>query len=231
MQSIPPEDRPAHLLDLAEFGGKGAISVLAGGWSAGPIDKARLPGVVIGVNDAGVLAPRVDFVISMDRLWAEGRWDALKARAEKGEIRRAYIRRSALQNIAERPRWLVPFECRYDTDVFTGPPAAGDVGPARLNGSNSGICALNLAYHLKPARVYLFGFDMCRSPAGEPYWYPVYEWAKPGGATSDGKYRSWVQSFDVVNRRFSQNGIGVYNCSQASKISAFPKIDPRSVLA
>lgn len=195
------------------------VSVLAGGWSVREIaDRLdRLPGHVIAVNEAGVRAPKVDQIVSMDRLWTEHRWEALKRLAKP-----TWLRAVCLNNIAERPSWLRVYMCDWQSTTLSGAKGI-------LNGTNSGLVALNLAYQLGPRRVVLFGFDMGRSPNGEPYWYPPYEW-NPNGATSAGRYRLWSEQFAPAAEAFSARGIEVLNASPHSRIPAFPKVDPRKVL-
>lgn len=204
------------------------ISVLAGGWSARDIDRARLPGLVIGVNDSMILAP-CDLGVTMDRLWFENRFAALdKATRHTPEAQArlnvVYARRAALQNIKARPTWLHPFECDHTTHELSA-------SRGRLNGTNSGLCALSLAFQLKPRRVILFGFDMCRSPEGAAYWFPDYEWTKPGGATSDSKYANWAREFADVAKQFRKAGVEVFNASPHSKVEAFAKVSPESVMS
>jgi hypothetical protein len=102
---------------------------------------------VIGVNDAALHA-RVDAAISMDRLWTEHRWPDLTAK-----VLPTWIRRSALKNIGGRPFWLRPFECDHTSAEMTDA-----VGP--LNGTNSGLCAVNLAFQLRPRLIRLYGMDL-----------------------------------------------------------------------
>lgn len=199
------------------------ISVLGGGWSAATYDKSKLPGLIIGVNDSAVRAP-CEIAVSMDRLWTEHRWRWLQERlTQVRPLRDAHIRRSALSNIADRPPWLHVFENDHMSVDLTDEPG-------RLNGTNSGVCAINLAFQMRPRRVILFGFDMTRSPKGQAYWFPPYEWARPEGATSAGKYRAWASEFATIARQFEAEGIEVLNASLVSAISAFPKVDPRSLL-
>lgn len=193
------------------------VSVLAGGWSVRGLDLARLPGIVIAVNDAGVRAPRVDHIVSMDRLWTEHRW------AELGRLRRpTWLRRACLPNIPDRPDWLRRYECDWQSTTLST-----DAGV--LNGTNSGLVALNLAFQMLPSRVVLFGFDMGRSPKGEPYWYPPYPW-RPNGGTSNGRYAEWARQFDPAALAFKGAGVEVLNASPASRIPAFPKVQPEKVL-
>jgi hypothetical protein len=192
------------------------ISVLAGGWSVKGLDLTRLPGMVIGVNDAGVRAPRVDAVVTMDRLWLEWRWPDL-CRTQTP----TWARPAALKHIHDRPPWLTVFECDWQSAEMSDEPG-------RLNGTNSGGCALNRAYQLRPRRVVLFGFDMGRSPQGESYWYPNYPWKPTGGAGS--KYAQWSRQFEPAAKAFRAAGIEVLNASPVSRIPAFRKVAPGDVL-
>jgi hypothetical protein len=197
------------------------ISILAGGWSAKSLDKSKLPGVVIGVNDSAIHA-KCDIALSMDRLWTEHRWANLQA---LGSMRRiAYIREAALKNISARPSWLHPFHCDHTLTELSDDRRT-------LNGTNSGMCALNLAYQMFPKTIILFGFDMCRGPNGETYWWPSeYPWARPGGGTGNKRYSEWSAQFARAQEQCKAQGIEVLNASKHSKIDAFKKIDSREVL-
>lgn len=186
------------------------ISVIGGGWSVRDVDLTELPGVLIGVNDSAIHA-RVDIAVSMDRLWAEHRFAELRDRR-----RLTYLRRSAVQNLDARWPWLHVF----DNDHLTV-ELSEDL--TRLNGTNSGVCAINLAYQLRPKRIVLFGFDMNRSPAGVAHWYPPYPWTHAAGATSSGKYRRWAEEFDRIAVQCKRAGVEVLNASPTSAITAFPK--------
>ncbi len=194
----------------------GDISILGGGWSVKGegVDVTRLPGMVIGVNDVFRYA-HVDVVLSMDRLWAENRWELLKLRE-----RTTWLRKSAVQNIKDRPYWLSVFDCDNESSDFS------PLGEMRLNGANSGFCALNLAFHLRPRRLFLFGFDMRKGPNGEPYWYAPYSWSSPNGGTTPGKYRDWVKQFDTAAKSFDQIGADVYVVGERSLIDSFTKVSP-----
>lgn len=199
------------------------ISVLGGGWSARGYDVNRLPGEVIAVNDSMIRA-RCDYGVSMDRLWVENRWDTVARMGWHGIIKVLYFRRAALPNVHVRPTFLHPFENDHKSVEFA------PRGTGRLNGTNSGACALNLAANMNPRRVLLFGFDMNRSPKNEPYWYPPYEWAKPQGNTGAGTYQAWAREFDLIAAQFKARGVEVINCSLSSAIKSFPKADPKGFL-
>lgn len=206
------------------------ISVVGGGWSflEQGIDHNKLPGGVIAVNDAMLhLSCKLDSIVSMDRLWTEHRWTTLdRLRVD------TFIRTSALKNIPQwgdiaypeghnKRSWLYPFQC-VRIPIFVQPGKM----PLSLNGTNSGGCALNLAFIRKPEELYLFGFDMNRSPEGRAHWYPAYEWVTQGakGATGTGSYRKWAQEFEVIAQQFREIGTRVYNVSPTSAITAFKRV-------
>jgi hypothetical protein len=202
----------------------GVITIVGGGWSVGQVNCDRLVGHVIAVNDSARHLPWWNTAVSMDRLWTENRWDELVERSiiENGEV---WLRRSAVQNIttpAPRP-WFHIFECDHTRNEFTARPGV-------LNGTNSGACALNLAWQMKPARLYLLGFDMNRSDDGRAYWYPPYPWSSKAGGTSAGKYSTWAAQFDQAAQSFAQIGCDVFNVSPRSAITSFRKITPRQYL-
>lgn len=192
-----------------------SLSVIGGGWSAGQVDLARAPGPVIAVNDAALHAPRVDFVVSMDRLWIENRRDWLVQQAKP-----TWLRRGAAKSLAEDWPGLVRFDCDHTATEFAADPET-------LNGTNSGFCALNLAWGMRPRRLYLFGFDMGRSPGGQAYFFPAYPWAKPQGNTSSGRYSEWAAQLAAAARQFKAAGIDVLNVSASKAVTAFPRIAPR----
>lgn len=190
------------------------ITILAGGWSAGLLDLTRLPGFVIGVNDS-VIHARCDHAVSMDRLWTEHRAEHLAFCNVP-----AHIRAAALKNVTPWPA-LERFECDHKSAVFSEVPGI-------LNGTNSGLCAFNLAYQVRPKRIFLVGFDMQRGPGGESHWFEDYPWA-PGGATKAGKYREWAEEFHLAGGKCHAAGIEVINVGERSLIDAFPKINSKDL--
>lgn len=204
------------------------VTVIAGGWSVANVPLDRLPGFVIAVNDAATFAPDWHAGLSMDRLWMENRIDVISRRvAVLGADRVFYARENALQNLETWPQFwpfIRPFRCDHESDVFT-------TTPGQLNGTNSGLVALNLAWQLNPRRLYLLGYDMNRSRTGQAYWYPPYPWARAGaGATSDGKYARWAKQFNDAASAFKLAGCEVVNVSPTSAIASFRKMTPAEFL-
>lgn len=157
----------------------------------------------VGVNDAAIYA-KVNVAVSMDRLWTENRWQQVKSTGVQ-----FVARREALKNVPPQP-WIFPFECGYDSTAMSK-------GPGTFNGTNSGMCAMNYAFSLKPKRVFLLGFDTHRPKDGSsPYWYPPYPWANPLGATKSGKYRDWLRQHDYVAKQFIRENIKVYTVGRTA---------------
>ncbi len=191
----------------------GTVCVIAGGWSVANVDVDGLPGTVIGVNESGLL-PRCDIALSMDRLWTEHRWERLCAR---GKV--AWIRDAALKCIADRPDWLRIFSGDYKSTEFS-------TTPATFNGTNSGYCALNLAFRIQPQTLYLVGFDMNRGPQGQLHWHPEHPWANQAGSIKPGSLAAWAKEFEHAAEQFRSIRTKVINLSPSSAITAFAKAAP-----
>lgn len=194
------------------------ISVLAGGWSASRVDLAKLPGMVIAVNDSAYYAPRWDICVSMDRLWAENRWRLI----EHSTAKQFHLRKSTMKNVSAKGLGHVHL---FEND-HTAIVLSDDVGT--LNGTSSGMCALNLAYQLSPRELYLVGFDMALGPRGERHWFPDYPW-KNGGGSGAGKLAEWSRQFETAAVQLDQAGISVRVCAERSPVPRWPRIDPKGL--
>lgn len=173
------------------------MSIVGGGPSFGSIDRTKLPGEVIAVNDSAIYLPRCDYVVTMDRLWTEYRWNKIKLMDKQ-----TWIRRSALKKFPEFAEWQNLHAFENDN----GKEGQFSEDPAKLNGNNSGACALNLAYHLRPDHLWVFGIDMRQTP--KPYWYEPYPWA-PHGATKPGHYVNWAKLLEIMVKQLRAKGIHV----------------------
>jgi hypothetical protein len=190
------------------------VTVVFGGWSATRVALDLLPGHVIGVNESALALPRCDDLVTMDRLFVENRWDAVRARRMNSWVRRQALRRVGPQAFP----WLHVFDCDHGTAEFSAEPGW-------LNGKHSGACALNRAWQLAPRRVLLVGLDLQCGPSGEPYWHAPHCW-RPGGATTPGKYQQWASELRAAALAFRDAGIEVLNCSDRTRARAFPVVAP-----
>ncbi len=200
--------------------GDRVVSVVGGGWSFSEVDQSMVPGHIIAVNDAAKHLERWDAAVSMDHRWAENRWKFLVEKARPTWLRHKY-RKLAENMVCD---WVTWFRCDEKTVIF-GPQ------PDLLNGSNSGVVALNLAWLLRPQALFMFGFDMQRGPRGESHWYPNYEWrteSNPKG-TSVPVLNRWAGEMNAVRWQMERAGIRVLNVSSRSKIEAFQRVTPRAL--
>jgi hypothetical protein len=88
---------------------------------------------------------------------------------------------------------------------------------------NTGACAINLALLLGGKRIYLLGFDMKLSAAGQPNWHNQ----KLLDVPSNGTYERMLDNFKYVEadraKKFPDREI--INLTKDSRLNAFPKID------
>jgi hypothetical protein len=198
------------------------VSVVAGGWSFSEVDQSKIPSPIIAVNDAAVhlsKARQVDCVVSMDRLWAENRWDWM---VERG--RNAYLRDAATKNLNHAGYdWLTVFK--------NGNKAASkfSTDPGTIEGDHSGYCALNVAYQWRPKRIYMFGFDMRLGPRGQRHWYGYQGWGPKDNSASGYRLVQWCKDMEVAAHCFHEAGIEVINVSSRSAITAFEKRRPNEM--
>lgn len=200
------------------------VSIVSGGWSASQVDLNAVPGFVIGVNNSSLHMPRIDAGISMDRRWAEAYWPWFKTKNETQRLE-LYLRPNNVLNIIERPDWLHVYKCDHRSHVMSDEPG-------KLNGTNSGGVALNLAYQMRPKTLYLFGFDYRPGPKSEWHWFEHGVGKDVVGAYSiqAGRYGGWARQFDAAGPMFKSKGIDVVNVSDISVVRAFRKLSPRDFM-
>lgn len=201
------------------------VIILGGGYSVKQmsvdVNDLTSHGLVIGVNDSGLHA-KCDVTISMDRIWMENRIDHLRNAGCTTWLRDSAWRK----NLKGQRKWpgLYFFENDHQSNVLSDQPDT-------LNGFNSGICAINLAYHWKPRELFIFGFDMKRLNPAQAYWYPAYDWVRPQGNTTDKGYEDWAARFLLIDRQLTDAGIRTVNVSPKSAITNFEKMDYQGFLA
>jgi hypothetical protein len=200
-----------------DVGSKKIVSVVAGGYSVRSVDLYRIPGTVVAVNDSALYLPRVDRIVSMDRVWTENRAEWLKEQKLPTHLRRGTIPLDLLEKTWVRPYW------NDNKSVSFGPTEA------HLNGTNSGYCALNLAYTMRPEELYLFGFDMQRGPRNEAHWYADYPWNPK--ASSSGKLNEWAKQFGEIAEAFNRLGTKVINVSNRTLLKHFLVMRPEDMEA
>lgn len=93
-------------------------------------------------------------------------------------------------------------------------------------GGNSGFHALNLTVQFGVSRVLLVGFDM--SLSGGDHWHGRHS----GGLNNPRQsgVERWRRSLDGAAPALQRAGVEVVNCSSASALQAYPKIDLEEAL-
>lgn len=164
-----------------------------------------------GVNDCGLLLGTY-YIISMDRLWLENRWDQVKNHWGQLIIRACVWQKYSVR-VQDEPNVIVtptPMDHRE---------TALNLNPGSLNGNNSGFCAFNWAVQQRPEELYLFGFDMQPS-GGKRHFHAPYPWSPE--VTS--RYTKWAAAFDAAKPITDSLGITVFNCSDRSLIQAYERV-------
>lgn len=88
---------------------------------------------------------------------------------------------------------------------------------------NSGLSAINLAYHLGCKRVILLGFDMALNSEGKGHWHNQYN-----GVTNMPFARHLV-GVDTIAEDAKRLGLEIINASQTSVMTQFPKINVKDI--
>lgn len=177
------------------------VCIIGGGYSAAKynVDSRRLPGYVIGVNDAAIYGS-VSACCSMDRLWMEARWQRLLDRPLPTWTRMATLKQKYQW---PTPEWMTIVNCDYKSAVMSDEPGT-------LNGTNSGLFAVNLAYQLHPGVLELYGLDGSLGPHGEKHWYRDYSWRKPTDkGTAPSTYNKWERDLSNAIKQCRAAGIDV----------------------
>lgn len=200
------------------------IVVLAGGWSVFKLSSTDRRWIFgrccsIGVNDSA-LKQQCDYALSMDRIWLEARLPLLRRMYEPAWI---YVRKGVVKEHGLVPAGVIEFDCDPNEHKMS-------LMKDRLNGTNSGTCAVNLALKLaiqrKAKDVYLLGFDMRQGPGGQKHWYPsdplptTDGGERPHGTTKPSKFRAWANEFEAIRGAFLKQGKNLINVIDPNHPSA-----------
>lgn len=168
------------------------------------IGRARF----VGINTSWRLCPWADVLYACDYQW----WLHYGGCPEfKGPLRVCVS-----PQILNRPEWKVNYlECaKPDDRMLLDRP--GIVGW----GGNSGFNALNFVAQLKPEKIILVGYDMCK------HWGAHWHSPHPQGMSNPtfATIKRWLRVTDGAAGVLSTAGITVVNCSPISALSAYPKM-------
>lgn len=178
------------------------IIIIAGGKSVASYNIAGLSkkGMVIGVNDSFLNFDECFVGITMDRVWIEARIDKVLEKKKP-----FFARYACTKYIESKIRYnsnIRLFHCDETNQV--------SFDPEKLNGTSSGMCAVNLALQLKPDFIYLLGFDM---HGARWYDYDFKNWEPKGN-----KFLKWIRQFEEISQHYKN----IINVNHMSALRCFP---------
>jgi len=179
--------------------------IIGGGPSAKDLDTEQLPGLVIGVNDAGLLKPCHAW-FTLDHNYARAARERITRLPSSTELHICTYHK----NFHHFEGWRVQLWRRVAQAMPMLDGATLSSGPGTTPGC-SGYVAINLAAALGAERIYLYGYDF-----HQPYSYFFDDKPFPRKAV-----REVVDSFTRVARHYERAGIEVINCNPNSAIKAF----------
>jgi hypothetical protein len=202
-----PDGWPIDRFAVTTHAWAGQVVVcIGGGPSAGVADLVRIAGRAhcIAINNSYLLAPFADVVYFADKQW----WDWHHARKE-------FMSHPGQKATIENTGMLIP-----DFDVFMlhndGNEGLSERPNALNTGSNGGYQAVNLAWHSRPKKILLVGYDM-RYPGGKSHWHGGHPTKMP-----ESHYTMYARKFDTMLPQLKRSGVEVINCSPGSAIKCFP---------
>lgn len=192
------------------------IACLGGGPSLDARAVARLRGRVrvIAINDAWRLAPWADALYACDARW----WR--RAGGAPGFPGLKITLSNSRGQLDAHP------EIRIVENTGT---LGLERDPRGLRtGRSGGYQAINLAVHFGAARVLLLGYDLRAAPDGRTHWFGDHaDWP-----TRPAIYRDvMLPPFAGLARELAELGVAVVNCTPASALDCFAKMDLGDALA
>lgn len=189
-------------------------AVIGGGESVrrDEVEALRGHAKVIAVNRSHELAPWADVLYAADRAF----WDVF-----------AGVRQFKGLKVTPNHDAAVHFRLREIELVELNAPLEDSLSlkPGTLaRGGHSGHQAINLAVQFGSLRIMLLGFDFF----GE-HWHGRHEF--PLRNPKQTKLDEWRRTMDTLAPTLAALGIEVVNCSQISKLTAYPKMTAMEALA
>jgi hypothetical protein len=184
--------------------------VIGSGPSLTAEDVASLHGQrVICINDNYLRAPWADVLYACDGHW----WDWHAHRPELQNFKG----RKITQDEDAAKRYRLEHIASVDRPGLSKDPAYIH------QGQNSGIQAINLAYHFGATRIVLLGFDM-QDQDGVTHWFGSH----PDGSAP--KWRRLMPLFESVAEDARRMGIEIVNATRQTALTCFPRIPLSSLL-
>jgi hypothetical protein len=163
----------------------------------------------IAINDNYLLAPWADVLYACDVCWWD--WHAEGLKSFKG--------RKITQDKEAAEKYGLEYIRSVDADGLSRDPSCIH------KGSNSGIQAINLAYHLGARRIVLLGFDM-QATGGKTHWHGKH----PGESADYGPWHKWLWRYQLVADDAKRMGLEIVNASRETALTCFPRVPLSSLL-
>lgn len=141
--------------------------------------------------------------------WNEGakdfegeRWTQFSGMGKEGKLEN-YIEQNGLSE--------------FDLNYIRSVPNSGisEDSDYIYQGSNSGIQAINLAYHFGARSICLLGYDL-QATGGKNHWHEDPE-------VDQAKWSKWIPLFDRVAEDAKKLGIPIVNCTRETALTQFDR--------
>ena len=166
---------------------------------------------VVVVNNNYLLAPWADALYACDLSW----WDW---HAERKELK-AFKGRKITQDKEAADRYGLEYIRSVNENGLSRDPTYIHAG------SNSGIQAINLAYHFGARRIVLLGYDM-QASGGKLRWHGKH----PGESDDYGPWHKWLWRYELVAKDARDMGLEIINASKETALKCFPRAPLASLL-
>lgn len=184
------------------------VAILGGGPCLTPdqvdlVRRCRPALKVLAINNAYQLVPDADLLWFCDRRWWDWHRDAIARTWCGGEI--WTLENPGIEGV-KRVRNLGAAGFAADPDAV-------------MTGHNSGYQAAHLAAHAGASALLLLGYTM-GWPGGRTHWHDGHK-----VAGTESSYKRMLARFPDLADALAVRGIRVWNCSPASALDVWPKVD------
>ena len=182
-------------------------AIIASGPSLTKEDVNAVRGLnVIVINTSHWLAPWANILYACDGHWWDWHHDNPEWKAKLDAF--------------EGEKWTQDKAAaeKYGLNYIESKPEAGlSAKPGLIHqGSNSGIQAINLAYHKGARDIILLGYDM-QGDDKKPHWHGHH----PSRVVSS--WSQWLSFYNFVAADAKKLGIEITNCSRETALTCFPR--------
>ena len=190
--------------------------IVASGPSLIKEDIEKLKGQnVIVINTTYKLAPWATVLYACDPKWWHWNEGAKDFEGEKWTQYSGMGKEGRLKEYIEKNN-LEDYKLKYVKSV---PNSGISEDPNYIyQGSNSGIQAINLAYHFGAREMVLLGFDM-QQTNGKNHWHEDH----PDKVNAH--WHRWLGLYEVVSNDAKRLGISIINCTRETALKCFEKQD------